>query len=85
MNEDDICVTKTEQLATYRQVITPNGTGTVGEIIAALLEVYKVNRITGPIVLNVNQGGVRNIVADQLAKVPEGSEADIALEHLFGR
>jgi hypothetical protein len=85
MNEEDICVTRSEQYATYRQIITPNGTGTAQDIFAALVEVYRVNRITGQIVINFNQGGARNFIADQVAKVREGSEADTALEHLFGK
>lgn len=85
MKEDDICVTRSEQYATYRQTITPNGTGTAQDIFAALIEVYRHNRITGQIVVNFGQGGVRNFIADQIAKVRDGSEADKVLEDLFGR
>jgi hypothetical protein len=85
MNEDQICVTRSEQYATYRQVITPNGTGTVQDILTALLEVYKSGRVTGHITVNFNQGGVRNFIADQIAKVRDGSVADQELEKLFGK
>jgi hypothetical protein len=85
MNKEDICVTRSEQYATYRQTVTPNGTGTPLEIFTALAEVYRHNRITGQIVINFNQGGVRNFIADQVAKVRDGSVADKALEELFGK
>lgn len=85
MNEDDICVTRSEQYATYRQIITPNGTGSAEEIFSALAAVYRANRITGQVVINFGQGGVRNFIADQVAKVRDGSVADKALEELFGR
>jgi len=85
MDPESICVTRSEQFATYRQVITPNGTGSAQEIFAALVEVYRCNRITGQITINFGQGGVRNFIADQVKKVRDGSAADEVLENLFGR
>jgi hypothetical protein len=85
VQEANIGVTKSEQIATYRQTITPQGAESVTQIATALLRVYRANKITGTITFHMNQGGVRNIIADQTARVPEGGEADAALEALFGR
>lgn len=85
MEAVNIGVTKSEQIATYRQTITPQGAESVTQIAAALLRVYRANKITGTITFHLNMGGVRNIIADQTIKVPEGGEADAALEALFGR
>ena len=78
-------VTRIQQFATYRQTITPPTQEAVGDLFLALLAEYRANKITGPITFNLNQGGVRNIIADQVANVREGSEADTVLEELFGR
>ena len=67
MEEKDICVTRSEQYATYRQTITPNGKKPE-EIFSLLLEAYRGNSLTGQIVVNFGQGGVRNIIADQIAR-----------------
>jgi hypothetical protein len=98
MNEDDIAVTRSEQFATYRQLIEPPATapGAVKatpeqrhqwalEVVATLLAVSRTGRVTGQIVINMNQGGVRNFIADQVARVADGSVADEALEVLFGK
>ena len=84
MEKGEIEVTTEEQFATFRQVITPTGQESVPEIFSTLLKVYRDGKITGPMVVNFNQGGVRNIVADQTCKVPSGSAADKALEEIFG-
>jgi hypothetical protein len=84
MDESEIQVTKSEQIATYRQIITPMKQENVPEILLTLLKVYRASHITGPVTLNFRSGGVSNLVCDQIAHVPEGSAADKVLEHLFG-
>lgn len=85
MEGTELNVTKTEQLATYRQMVTPPDQASVVDIFTTLVRLYRQGNLTGSMVVNFNQGGVRNFVADQLAIVPEGSEADKAFEELFGK
>lgn len=85
MTPDSIPVDRSEQFATFRQTVTPENQESVVSIVAALIGTYRANHITGPITINLNQGGVRNIIADQTAKVPEGSPADTVFDEFFGR
>lgn len=85
MEEKGMVVTKSEQFATYRQTIIPPTAEDVPQIMAALFELYKTYKITGPLVITFNMGGIRSFTADQIAKVPEGTPADIELEKLFGK
>lgn len=85
MEGAELNVTETKQLATYRQTVTPADQGSVVEIFATLVNLYRGGNLTGSVVINFNQGGVRQFVADQLAVVPEGSDADKTFDALFGK
>lgn len=85
MAEKQIIVTKSEQFATYRQTIIPPTAEDVPQIMAALFELYRSYKITGPLVITFNQGGIRSFTADQIVRVPEGTPADLELEKLFGK
>lgn len=85
MEEKQITVTKEEQFATYRQVVYPPTQEAIPEVVTTLIRVYREGKITGSMTIAFNQGGVRNIVADQTARVPAGSVQDQILEELFGK
>ena len=85
MIENEIEVEQSEQFATFRQRIRPKDQESVASIIAALLEVYRKNHITGTATITINMGGVRALVYDQVAKIPAGSQADKSVEELFAR
>jgi hypothetical protein len=85
MEGAELNVTETKQLATYRQTVTPADQGSVSEIFATLVRLYRKGNLTGSLIINFNQGGVRNFVADQLAIVPEGSDADKVFDKFFGK
>lgn len=85
MDGTELKVTKTQQLATYRQTVTPPDQASVVEIFTTLVRLYREGNLTGSMVVNFNQGGVRNFVADQLATVPKGGDADKAFDALFGK
>lgn len=85
MEGNELNVTETKQLATYRQTVTPPDQASVLEVFATLVRLYREGNLTGSMVVNFNQGGVRNFVADQLAVVPEGSDADKMFDALFGK
>lgn len=85
MEGTELNVTETKQLATYRQTVTPPDQASVVEVFATLVRLYREGNLTGSMVVNFNQGGVRNFVADQLAVVPDGSDADRVFDALFGK
>lgn len=85
MEGNELNVTKTEQFATFRQVVTPVDQANVVDTFSTLLRLYREGKITGALVVNFNQGGVRNFVTDQLARIRSGSDADKAFEELFGK
>ena len=85
MAEHEIEVESSEQFATFRQRIRPENQESVSSTIAALLEVYRANHLTGTATININMGGVRSLVYDQVARIPPESAADEAIEELFAR
>lgn len=83
--EPEIPVSSSEQFATYRQVIRPPNQEEIAYLLAALHRILRSQRYTGKITLNLNQGGVRDIITEQITTVKAGSEADIALEKNFAK
>jgi hypothetical protein len=83
MQEEEIPVTKEEQFVTYRQVVTPEMRETIPEILTSLHSIFAADRMTGKITVNYMQGGVPNILTEQIARIRPGSEADELLEEEF--
>ena len=44
---------------------------------------YKTHRMTGPVAINFSQGALTVIAYDQIARIPDGSEADDVITKLF--
>lgn len=82
---EEINVTKEEQFATHRQIITPEGKETIVPILTTLHDVLTLGKFRGKMIVNYNQGGVTNIMTEHVANVRKGSAADVALEEEFGR
>lgn len=83
--EPEIPVAHAEQFATYRQVIRPPDQEGVALLLTALHRILRSQRFTGKVTLNLNQGGVRDLITEQVTAVRPGSEADIALEKNFSK
>lgn len=85
MEGAELKATDTKQLVTYRQTVELSSQEGVVDTFAKLVKLYRNGNLTGSLVVNFNQGGVRNFVADQLAVVPEGSDADKVFNKFFGK
>lgn len=84
--DGEIPVVKTEQFATFRQVIRPKVQSEVHILIVSILRHLRLGRFTGRMTIEVNQGGVREIVTEQKsAHIPEGTVADKAIEKEFSK
>lgn len=82
---NDIKVDRREHFATYRQVIRPHAADEAADLITSLYRALRIQKFTGPVTINMNQGGIRDIVTEQITRVPLGSEADLVLEKAFGK
>lgn len=66
---EEINVTSRRHIQTFRETITPRKGHDVVEIVKSLLEIAKTRKVNGAIVVNLHQGGVRNLVADSTEEV----------------
>lgn len=83
MEAADIVVTKREQFATVRQHVRPKTVEAAVNIFREVMVAYKTHRMTGPVAINFSQGALTVIAYDQIARIPDGSEADDAITKLF--
>lgn len=81
----NINVVRKKLTANYEQVVTIGRQTNVPETLAALNKMLTEDGFTGRMVVNYNQGGVTNIVTEQVAHIREGSEADKVLEPEFAK
>jgi hypothetical protein len=66
MEANDIPVVKREQFETYKQTIRPRNQEEVDEIMTALHKTMRLDKFTGSVNITVSQGGIREIVAQQI-------------------
>jgi len=87
MQAEDIVVTKREHFSTVRQQVRPKTREEAIEVLAGVIAAYQSSRMTGPVPLkmNFNQGTLTVIEFDQIARIPDGSEADIMVTALFAK
>ena len=69
LQSDEIPVTKSETIKTFRQTIRPPDQITIPRLLEALWTVLRKGRFTGHVTVHLNQGGVRDIVTEQ--RLPE--------------
>lgn len=69
LQSDDIPVTRSETIKTFRQTIRPPEQIGVPRLLEALWAVLRRGRFTGHVTVHLNQGGVRDIVTEQ--RLPE--------------
>lgn len=84
MEFKEIAVTKSEQFATFRQVVTPKKLEIPGTLLT-LHDILSKQKFGGKMIVNYQQGGVTNIITEQVAEVKEGSAADRILESEFAK
>lgn len=75
MKETDIPVATRQQIATYRQIIRVQNQETVSDLMIVLCQVFRARRFTGSITVDLVSGGVRSIVTEETAKVPQTAQA----------
>lgn len=87
MDSNEINVTKTEQVAIYRQTIVPESQDktVIEETIASTYRALSEGKATAKIMVSMTMGGVRNITTEQVAKISPGSEADRILDDEFSK
>lgn len=65
----EIPVQTRKHIQTFRETIAPRTQEEVPSIVSALLPIAKAQRVTGTIVLNLSQGGVRNVVVENIEEI----------------
>jgi hypothetical protein len=66
---EDINVTARKHIQTYRETITPVTQEEVTALIEKLRALAKRQRVTGTISLVLSQGGVRNVIVENIEEV----------------
>jgi hypothetical protein len=74
-----------EQTAIYRQVIQCRDKRAIPVILQGLHELLAEEKFHGTMHVNYQQGGITNIVTEQVVRIREGSDADQILEREFAR
>jgi hypothetical protein len=69
MLPEEIPVQTRKHIQTFRETIAPRTQEEVASIVAALLPIAKEQRVNGSIMLNLAQGGVRNVVVENIEEV----------------
>lgn len=66
---DELPIRSQKHIQTWRQTIVPPDQYAVAGIVASLLSIAKRGHVNGSIVLNLSQGGVRNVVVENVEEV----------------
>ena len=76
-------VVKREKIVSYRETIALRNKARVPEAIAYIQAQIHRGKVTGKVNVNVNQGGVANVLTEQNGKVKLGSELDDLTDEVF--
>ena len=69
-------VVKREKIVSYRETVALRNKERIPEAIAYIQSQIHHGKVTGKVNVNVNQGGVRDVVTEQNARIRLGSELD---------
>jgi hypothetical protein len=69
-------VVKREKIVSYRETVALRNKERIPEAIAHIHSQIRTGRVSGTVNVNVSQGGVVNVLTEQIAKVRLGSELD---------
>lgn len=77
-------VVKREKVVSYRETVALRNKARIPEAIAYIQSQIHNGKVTGKVNVNVNQGGVVNVLTEQNAKVRLGSELDELTDEVYG-
>lgn len=76
-------VVKREKIVSYRETVALRNKDRIPEAIAHIQSMIHRGRVTGKVNVNVNQGGVVNVLTEQNGRVKLGSELDDLTDQVF--
>lgn len=76
-------VIKREKIVSYRETISLRNKDRVPEAIAYIQSQLQHGKVTGKANVNMNQGGVTQVLTEQIGKVRLGSELDDLTDEVF--
>lgn len=76
-------VIKREKIVSYRETIALKNKDRIPEAIAHIQSQIHGGKVTGKVSVNVNQGGVANVLIEQNGRVKLGSELDDLTDLVF--
>ena len=76
-------VVKREKVVSYRETVALRNKDRIPEAIAYIQSQIHRGKVTGKVNVNVNQGGVVNVLTEQNGRVKLGSELDDLTDDVF--
>lgn len=76
-------VVKREKIVSYQEMIALRNKDRIPEAIAYIQQQIHNGKVTGKVNVNVNQGGVTQVITEQRGKVRLGSELDDLTDSVF--
>ena len=76
-------VVKREKIVSYREVIALHNKERIPEAIAHIQSQVHKGKVTGKVNVNMNQGGVTQVLTEQNARIRLGSELDELTDESF--
>lgn len=76
-------VVKREKVVSYRETIALRNKARIPDAIAHIQSLIHHGKVTGKVNVNVNQGGVVNVLTEQNGRVRLGSELDGLTDEVF--
>ena len=76
-------VVKREKIVSYRETVALRNKDRIPEAIAHIQTCIHHGKVTGKVSVNVNQGGVVNVLTEQNGRIRLGSELDDLTDEVF--
>ena len=76
-------VVKREKIVSYRETVALRNKARIPEAIAYIQSQINHGKVTGKVSVNMNQGGVSQVLTEQNARIKLGSELDDLTDEVF--
>ena len=76
-------VVKREKIVSYRETVALRNKARIPEAIAYIQSQINHGKVTGQVSVNMNQGGVSQVLTEQNARIKLGSELDDLTDEVF--
>jgi hypothetical protein len=76
-------VVKREKIVSYRETVALRNKARIPEAIAHIQAQIHRGKVTGKVNVNVNQGGVVNVLTEQTGRIKLGSELDDLTDEVY--